>query len=123
MLDAGRALYHLQQTIDDPRCSIVLVSYQAPQSLGYRLLQRGPSIFFLGKVWNKWADVIALNGFSGHADQQDFLRTLAPLAGRTAKVKLVHGELDQAEILAQNLRGRGFADVGIPERQQMTLVA
>lgn len=123
MLDAGRALYHLQQYIDDPRCSIVLVSYQAPQSLGHRLMQRGPSVFFMGKTWNKWADVSALSGFSGHADHQDFLRTLAPLAGRTAKVNLVHGEMDRATALAQGLLDCGFEDVGIPERQQTVSVA
>ncbi len=123
MLDAGRALYHLQQYIDDPRCSIVLVSYQAPQSLGHRLLQRGPTVFFMGKVWNKWADVFALSGFSGHADQDDFMRTLAPLAGQTAQVQLVHGEIDRAEALADSLRERGFAKVGIPQREETALVA
>lgn len=123
MLDAGRALFHLQQNIDDPRCSIVLVSYQAPQSLGHRLLQRGPTVFFLGKTWNKWADVVSLSGFSGHADHQDFLRTLTPLAGRVGKVMLVHGELDRAEALAEGLRDHGFAAVGIPERAETTLVA
>jgi metallo-beta-lactamase family protein len=123
MLDAGRALFHLRQYIDDPRCSVVLVSYQAPQSLGHRLLQRGPTVFFLGKVWNKWADVVALSGFSGHADHDDFLRSLTPLAGHTAQVKLVHGEIDRADALAQALRARGFTDVGIPERDETALVA
>ena len=39
-----------KNNIDDPRCSIVLVSYQAPQSLGHRLLERGPTVPFDGKT-------------------------------------------------------------------------
>jgi metallo-beta-lactamase family protein len=114
MCEAGRVLHHLQQLIDDPRCSIVLVSYQSPQSLGQRLLERGPTVRFLGKKWNKWAEVVDLNGFSGHADHNDFLTLLGPSAGRTKKVSLVHGDLARAEQLAQALREQGFDEVGIP---------
>jgi metallo-beta-lactamase family protein len=123
MLDAGRALYHLQHYIDDPRCSIALVSYQAPHSLGARLLQKGPTVYFLGKGWNKWADVVEFKGFSGHADQNDFLALLTPLAGQTGKVRLVHGEPDQAEALAASLRERGFSEVAIPDRDDSVSLA
>ena len=61
-----------------------------------------------------------LGGFSGHADHNDFLDFLSPLAGRTKQVHLVHGELDQAEALAQALRGRGFTDVRIPDPGETT---
>src|SRR5262249_24783012 len=91
MCEAGRILHHLRHNIDDPRCSVVLVSYQAPQSLGQRLRERGPTVRFLGRQWIKWADVIDLNGFSAHADHQDFLAALAPLAGRARSVPVVHG--------------------------------
>jgi metallo-beta-lactamase family protein len=115
MCEAGRILRHLTQQIDDPRCTIVLVSYQAPQSLGHRLRERGPTVRFQGKTWNKWAEVVDLNGFSGHADHQDLMAQLAPLAGKT-RVRLVHGDLEHASLLAVDLRARGFEDVGIPVR-------
>src|SRR5207237_5224508 len=100
---------------DDPRCSIVLVSYQAPQSLGHRLRERGPTVTFQGKTWNKWAEIVDLNGFSGHADHNDLLAQLAPLASH-AKVRLVHGDVEHATMLANDLRKRGFKDVAIPAR-------
>jgi metallo-beta-lactamase family protein len=114
MCDGGRILRHLEHNIDDPRCSVVLVSHQAPDSLGRRLLEPRPTVRFRGRSWNLWADVVDLNGFSGHADRNDFLDFLGPLAGRTRRVRLVHGEPDQAEALAEALRAAGFADVGIP---------
>jgi metallo-beta-lactamase family protein len=39
---------------------------------------------------------------------------LAPLAGRIEKVRLIHGEREQAEALAGTLRELGFADVAVP---------
>jgi len=114
MCEGGRILRHLKQHIDDPRSSVVLVSYQAPHSLGRRLLEPRPTVRFHGHDWNLWAEVIDLHGFSGHADCNDFLDFLGPLAGRTRHVRLVHGEPEQAEALAEALRQRGFIDVAIP---------
>src|SRR5262245_45714446 len=116
MCEAGRIVHHLKQNVDDPRASIILVSYQAPQTVGHRLLERGPTVRIQNRVWNKWAEVYELNGFSGHADQADFLALLGPLAGRVGKVRLVHGEPDSALALAEGLRGAGFADVALAER-------
>ncbi|HEY1859500.1 MAG TPA: MBL fold metallo-hydrolase RNA specificity domain-containing protein, partial [Gemmataceae bacterium] len=114
MCDGGRIVRHLKRNLDDPRCTIVLVSYQAPTSLGRQLLEMKPTVRFHGRTWNKWAEVVELNGFSGHADQNDFLTMLAPLAGRFGKVRLVHGELAAGEALAKGLQAAGFADVAVP---------
>ena len=78
MCDGGRIVQHLRQHIDDPRTTVVLVSYQAPTSLGSRLLEMRPTVRFHGRTWNKWLEVAELNGFSGHADHNDFLGCLAP---------------------------------------------
>ncbi len=115
MCEAGRIMRHLERHIDDPRCSIVLVSYQSPQSLGRRLSEKGPTVVFQGKRWNKWAEVVDLTGFSGHADHNDLVAQLAPLAGK-AVVRLVHGDMSNATVLANDLRKRGFTDVEMPTR-------
>ena len=115
MCEAGRIVHHLKHHIDDPRCSVVLVSYQAAGTPGRRMQERGPTVRFLGRDWNKWAEVIHLDGFSGHADQEDFLAYFQPLAGKVRKVCLVHGERERGEALAQGLRAAGFADVVSPE--------
>lgn len=123
MCEAGRILHHLQHNIDDPRCSVILVSYQAPQSLGQRLMERSPTVRFDGKKWNKWAEVVDLNGFSGHADHNDFLNMLRPLAGHTKQVRLVHGDTTQATTLAKALLENGFDDVSIPRRGETVTLA
>ena len=116
MCEAGRILHHLEKNIDDPRNSVVLVSYQAPGSVGRKMLERGPSVRLRRKRCNKWADIIDLNGFSGHADLEDLMRHLSPLAASQPRVRLVHGNLEQAGALASMLRAEGFEDIAIPQR-------
>jgi metallo-beta-lactamase family protein len=123
MCEGGRIVQHLKHHIDDPRTSLVLVSYQAPGSLGARLLEKRPTVRFLGRNWNKWLEVVELNGFSGHADSSDFQALLGPAAEATRRVRLVHGEPEQAEALARTLTARGFADVAVPDRQEVVRVA
>jgi metallo-beta-lactamase family protein len=123
MCEGGRILQHLKHHVDDPRCSIVLVSYQAPHTPGRRLLERGPTVRIHGRKWNKWAEVFYLAGFSGHADHNDLVAYLGPLAGRAGKLCLIHGEEEQAQALARNLRERGFAGVLLPERGETIAVA
>ncbi len=114
MCDAGRVQQHLKQLVDDPRCTVILVSFQAPGTTGRRLLEPKPTVRFQGRDWNKWAEVVHLDGFSGHADRDDFLAYLGPLAGQVGKMRLIHGEREQALALADTLRDLGFADVGVP---------
>jgi metallo-beta-lactamase family protein len=122
MCEGGRIVQHLRHHIDDPRSAIVLVSYQAPGTLGSQLQVPGPSVRFHGRTWNKWIEVETINGFSGHADQIDFQALLGAAADRTGRVRLVHGEPAQSEALATSLRQLGFADVGVPEREEVVLV-
>jgi metallo-beta-lactamase family protein len=123
MCDGGRIVQHLRNHIDDPRTTVVLVSYQSPTSLGHRLLELRPTVRFHGRTWNKWLEVVELNGFSGHADHNDFMTLLGPLAARTSKVRLVHGELPQATALASGLRELGFADVEVPQREEVVTLS
>ncbi len=123
MCEAGRILNHLENNLDDPRNSVVLVSYQAPGSLGRKLMERGPVVHFRGRRWNKWADVVDVNGFSGHADQNDLVNFFRPLVGEEPRVRLVHGEVEQAEALAKALRVEGIKEVVIPRREDTARVA
>ncbi|MBL8865879.1 MAG: MBL fold metallo-hydrolase [Planctomycetia bacterium] len=122
MCDAGRIVAHLKQNIDDPRCTVALVSYQAHGTTGRRLLENKPTIRFQGRDWNKWIDVVHLNGFSGHADRDDFLAYLSPLVGKVGKMRLIHGEHEQADAMAETLRAAGFADVRVPEAGESVII-
>jgi metallo-beta-lactamase family protein len=114
MCEGGRILDHLREHIDDPRCSLVLVSYQAPDTLGAQLMAPKPTARFHGRIWNKWIHVKQINGFSAHADQSD-LTSLLEQTNRSSKIRLVHGDPSEKEVLRSHLQSIGFADTEVPE--------
>jgi metallo-beta-lactamase family protein len=122
MCEAGRILHHLKHHIEDPRCAVLIVGYQAAETLGRRLVERRPEVRILGRTYALKAEVVVLNGLSSHADHGSLLRSLGPLAATTKRVRLVHGEPERAAALAEGLRAAGFADVAVPERGESAAV-
>ncbi|MCI0459727.1 MAG: MBL fold metallo-hydrolase [Gemmataceae bacterium] len=116
MCESGRILHHLKHNIEDPRTTVLIIGFQAPDTLGRRLVEKRPEVRIHNKTWKLRAEVAVLNGFSSHADHNELLAALEPLAGTAGQVCLVHGEEKPAEALAADLRGRGFAEVLIPNR-------
>ena len=50
MCEAGRVLHHLKHNIEDPRSTILIVGFQAPDTLGRRLVDRRPEVRILGRT-------------------------------------------------------------------------
>ncbi|XZE22395.1 MBL fold metallo-hydrolase RNA specificity domain-containing protein [Pirellulaceae bacterium SH449] len=113
MCEGGRILDHLRCHIDDPRTCLILVSYQAPDSLGAELLSNRPVVKLQGRFWNKWIRVEQIQGFSAHGDQKDLVRLLDTV-NRERKICLVHGEAEAKLTLQELLTQEGYANVTIP---------
>lgn len=122
MCEAGRVLHHLKHNLEDARSTVLIAGYQAPDTLGRRLVEGRSEVRILGRTVPVRAEVVVLNGFSAHADQPDLLRDLAPLAGPGVKLRLVHGDPERAETLASALRSVGFADVAVPEAGEVVSI-
>lgn len=113
MCEGGRIMDHLRYHIDDPRDCLILVSYQAPDSLGAELLSNTPRIWFQGRFWNKWIRVEQIQGFSAHGDQTDLTRLLESV-NPDRQICLVHGETDAKIAFRDHLASKGFSNVTIP---------
>jgi metallo-beta-lactamase family protein len=113
MCEGGRILDHLRHHIDDPRTCLILVSFQAPDSLGAELLASRPVVKFQGRFWNKWIRVEQIQGFSAHGDQKDLMRLLDSVQ-RDRKICLVHGESAAKTTLQELLTQEGYTNVTIP---------
>lgn len=116
MCESGRVLHHLKHNIEESKNTILIAGFQAEHTLGRRIVERRPEIRILGRLCQLRAEVVVLNGLSSHADHGDLLRSLGPLAPTTKSIRLVHGEPDRSEALAEGLKGIGFTDVDIPNR-------
>ncbi|NOX59134.1 MAG: MBL fold metallo-hydrolase [Planctomycetes bacterium] len=114
MCEAGRILHHLKNNVSNPRNTILIVGYQAAHTLGRRLVEKQKDIRIFGKKYEVRAHLKTLNGFSGHANAEELLQWTTPLAKTTKKAFLVHGEDDQREMMAENMKEKGFAEVHLP---------
>lgn len=116
MCEAGRVLHHLKATIEDPKNTVVIVGFQAPHTLGRRLVEGAPQVRIFGVMRDRNAEVVTLNGFSAHADQRDLLAFAEQVRerGPLRQIALVHGEERPQEVLAKLLGERGFPSVSAP---------
>jgi metallo-beta-lactamase family protein len=116
MCEAGRIQHHLKHNIEDPRNTVLIVSWQAPHTLGRRLVERQPSVKIFGERFELRAQVDAINGYSAHADRAELLEWTRPIADDLKQAFVVHGEPESCEALADGLRMAGVADVVVPGR-------
>jgi metallo-beta-lactamase family protein len=115
MAETGRILHHLKNNIENPANTILIVSWQAPNTLGRRLAEKETEIKIFGEFYQRRAEVATIGGFSAHADQT-MLRDYA-LAARSQvkKIFLVHGEPRSADPLRQILLDEGIPQVEYPD--------
>jgi metallo-beta-lactamase family protein len=106
MANGGRILHHLKHNLERPECHVVIVGFQAPGTLGRRLVDREPEVFIHGRRVRCASQVHTLGGLSAHGDQADLLRWYDSFKPRPP-VYLVHGEVPAAEALAEKLRELG----------------
>jgi metallo-beta-lactamase family protein len=115
MAETGRILHHLKNNIEDPRNTILIVSWQAPDTLGRRLAEKAVKVNIFGEAYVRRAGVATIGGLSGHAGQ-NLLFEYAQAAGKQLKrIFLVHGEPKPAAALQKRLAEGGIHQVVYPE--------
>ncbi|GAL72492.1 metallo-beta-lactamase family protein RNA-specific [Jejuia pallidilutea] len=92
MVTGGRVLTYLQQLIDEPTTTVLLVGYQAEGTRGRQLLDGAHEIKFFGKYYPVKARIKSIESLSAHADQNGLLQWLGSIKNRPEKVFLIHGE-------------------------------
>lgn len=119
MCEAGRILHHLRNNIENRRNTILITGYQAENTLGRKLVDRQTEVRIFGEPMCVRAEVETLNELSGHADQNELLEWLKPMAGRLKKLFLVHGEPLQAAAFQRAARDRYGVEAVIPTRGEI----
>ena len=118
MAETGRILHHLKNNIEDKRNTVLIVSWQAPHTLGRRLAERRTEIKIFGEQYKRRAEVVTIGGFSAHAGQP-FLMEYALATRQSLKCTfLVHGELRGADPLMIKLNQAGLKNLAFPALHQ-----
>ncbi len=117
MCEAGRVLHHLKASIEDPKNAVMIVGFQAPHTLGRRIVERRQRVKIFGVERELRAEVAVMNGFSAHADQKDLVAYAVHTkeTGPLDQVILVHGEPGPQKVLKEKLAERGITKVSNPK--------
>jgi len=115
MAENGRIRHHLVNNLENPANTILIVSWQAPETLGRRLADRDKRVTIFGETFDVRAEVATIGGLSAHGGQ-DFLVEYALATRATVReIFLVHGEPRAAEALQARLRKQGMSNLKYPE--------
>ncbi|MBN1418351.1 MAG: MBL fold metallo-hydrolase [Planctomycetes bacterium] len=118
MCEGGRIVYHLAASIEKPRTTVLIVGFQAENTLGRKLVDGETRVRILGGSYRVRARIKVLNGLSAHPDRDELLAYFRPAAAEIGRTFIVHGEEEQSLAFAEHLTGAGYADVVVPEPGQ-----
>lgn len=115
MAEAGRILHHLKNNIGNPKNAVLIVGWQAENTLGRKIAEKWPEVPIFGEPYKLRCRVEVFHEFSAHADRNDLIRWASAGRDRWEKVFVVHGEEAASLSLADALRETGLRNVVVPQ--------
>jgi len=116
MLNAGASVEYFKQLASNKNNSLVLVSYQGPNSLGRRVQNGEKEIRMEGEeqpiIVNM--NIYTLRGFSGHSSRKQLLSFIHRLNPKPKKIILVHGESTKCLDLASTIHKQERIETSAP---------
>ena len=103
MCEAGRIRHHLKHNLWRPESTILFVGYQAVGTLGRTVLDGATSVKLFGEEIGIRANIVKMEGVSGHADRPILLDWLSALPAKPKKVFVNHGEESSCEEFAETI--------------------
>ena len=111
MCEHGRILHHLRNNCANPKNTILIVGFQAKNTLGRRIVERQPRIKIFGIERQLNAEVKIMNGFSAHAGRSELVAFGQRFKDCAQSLMLVHGEEKALTSLHGALQGVGLSQV------------
>ena len=110
MCEVGRIKHHLKHHLWDPNSTILFVGYQAPGTLGRKIVEGAKNVRIFGEDIAVNARIEYIEGYSGHADQEWLMNFVYSFITKPKHIFLVHGE-PQAQVV---LKGKIESEARIP---------
>lgn len=119
MAEAGRIQHHLKNNIEDPRNTILIVGWQAPNTLGRYIVEKHETVKIYGERYELRAQVEVINGFSAHADRNELLDWVKAMDRIPTRAFVVHGDPKPAQAMADGLMKLGIREALVPHRGEV----
>ena len=114
MCEVGRIKHHLKHNIWNPNSTILFVGYQAPGTLGRKIVDGDKKVRIFGEEFSVNARIEYIEGYSGHADQEWLLNFVYSFYDKPKHIFLVHGEEEGQEVLKEKIEENTGISVTIP---------
>lgn len=115
MCEVGRIKHHLKHNLWNPNSTVLFVGYQAPGTLGRKIVEGAEKVKIFGEEIAVHARIEYIEGYSGHADQEWLLNFIYSFIKKPKHIFLVHGEEESQEVLKQKILETTQIPVTIPE--------
>ncbi|MBI5090842.1 MAG: MBL fold metallo-hydrolase [Candidatus Hydrogenedentes bacterium] len=115
MCETGRILHHLRNNCEDERNTILIVGFQAKNTLGRRIVEREKEIKIFGVKRALNAQVKVMNAFSAHAGRSELIAFGKRFKDCAERLLLVHGEEEAITALQTSLQAVGANNIVVPE--------
>ena len=109
MCEAGRIRHHLKHNLWKAQNLILFVGYQSEGTLGRSLIEGVSNVKLFGENIAVKAEICALKGTSGHADQKGLITWIEKFERKPKTVFLNHGDEESIAALCGELKERGYA--------------
>jgi len=123
MLTGGRILHHLRAYGPDRRNAVVLTGFQAGGTRGAALLGGARALRIFGADIPIAAEVVSIDSLSAHADADELIDWMRPVASPPGQVFVVHGEPAAADALRTRIIHELGWHARVPEHLESVEVA
>ena len=114
MCEIGRIKHHLKHNLWNPNNTILFVGYQAPGTLGRKIVEGAKTVKIFGEEIAVNARIEYIEGYSGHADQEWLLNFVYSFKSKPKHIFLVHGEPEGQVVLQDKIMETTDIPVTIP---------
>ena len=120
MAESGRILHHLKNNIEDGRNTIMIISWQSPETLGRRLADGERKVRIFGDEYFRKAAVSTIGGLSAHAGQTVLVDYALASKKSLKKIILVHGEENSSTAFREKLNEhKGMPQIIFPQKKDV----
>jgi len=114
MAEAGRIVYHIRWALENKKNTIMIVSWQAPDTLGRRIAERESHLKIFGETFTCRAEIATIGGLSAHAGQDLLVEYASRVRNKAEYVFLVHGEEKGAVPLMEKMKENHLRQMHYP---------